>query len=505
VGAGSARPCAPGHVQERPFGEIPSRCLPFSLTTRSKRPIHYIYHRSLATLSVTGSYLAPYNRCEMIIDIDRQTLTEVNNAQFAAYAATYVQIYDTFVEQVRAGGLEIDAADYTPAVAQRRSRLQQKGAVFGNEGKSIYVNAISPACVACRKGTGSATFFISLQCHRDCYYCFNPNQQDYAYFSQHQRDAVGELARIHAAGQKISHLALTGGEPLLHPDEVVGFYRFAREKYPHAHQRLYTCGDYAKPPVLDALRDAGLDEIRFSIRMHDLAKGHRYVFERMAQARERIPQVMVEMPVLPGSLEIMQEVLLELDRLGIHSINLLEFCFPFVNAAAFQERGFKLTSRPYQVLYNYWYAGGLPIAGSELICLDLLEFALDRRLKLGVHYCSLENKHTGQMYQQNHGRAIPATHTFSERDYFLKSAKVFGADIAPVKRRFHQTGYRAYSENQEHDFLEFHVSKIPSLARLDVEIGLSTCVMEMRPDGEYLRELKLDLTYPRAFDPAQDV
>ena len=76
---------------------------------------------------------------------------------------------------------------------------------------------------------------------------------------------------------------------------------------------------------------------------------------------------------------------------------------PYNNAPEFARRGLQLRWPPYQTLYNFWYAGGLPVAGSELECLRLLEFAAQQDLRLGVHYCSLENKNTGQVWQQNHG------------------------------------------------------------------------------------------------------
>lgn len=441
----------------------------------------------------------------MIVDVNRQTLKEIKNPSFASYANIYVGIYDQFMDQFKAAGVEIDPACYEAQVAEKIAHLQEKGAVLRNQEKSIYINRISPACEACQIGVGSATFFISLKCHRDCYYCFNQNQENYDHFTQHQRDLVGELAEVHAAGQRIKHLALTGGEPLLHQDEAVAFFQFAGEKFPDAFKRLYTCGDYADAAVLARLQAAGLDEIRFSIRMHDLAKGHRFVFERIALARQYIPNVMVEMPILPGTLDIMKDVLLELDRLGVSSINLLEFCFPLINADAFREKGFQLKARPYKILYNYWYAGGLPIARSELECLDLLAFAIEQQLTMGVHYCSLENKHTGQIYQQNMGQSLPPTHYFSEKDYFLKSAKVYGDDIAKVLQVLRRKRVKEYVRNEEYDYLEFHVDKIRLLGRMNVEIGISSSVFEMRPDGQYLRELKVDLTYPGVFDIHQDV
>lgn len=103
------------------------------------------------------------------------------------------------------------------------------------------------------------------------------------------------------------------------------------------------------------------------------------------------------------------------------------------------ERGLELRQNPYPILYNYWYAGGLPIAGSEAECLELMRFADERGLRLGVHYCSLDNKNTGQIYQQNKGflldKAFAAAHGwlhFDEGDYFLKCAKVVGDDASSV-------------------------------------------------------------------------
>ncbi len=436
----------------------------------------------------------------MIIDITRDNHDQIKNRRLAEYAAIYLDIYDDFMEQVAASGIAIDDQDYSQETAVRVEKLRQKGAILRNTDRSIFVNAISPACVACQKGVGSATFFTSLQCHRDCYYCFNPNQVEYDYFQQHQRNPAQELVEIRLAGHRVDYLALTGGEPLLHKAEAAAFFQTATETFPQAHTRLYTTGDQANEATLRELQAAGLEEIRFSIRMHDLAKGHRLTFDRIALAKQVIPTVMVEMPVLPGTLAEMKEVLLELERLQIHSINLLEFCYPFANPQAFNERGFKVKKRPFHILYNYWYAGGVPISESERVCLDLMAFALEQKLTIGVHYCSLENKLTGQNYQQNYGRSLPKTATFSEKDYLLKSAKVFGRDISKVLNVFNRNGYRDYQRSREHRCLEFHVGQIPNLTDLNIEIGLSTSTLEMRENDLVVRELKVDLTRPELFD-----
>ena len=441
----------------------------------------------------------------MIITVNRETLSQIKNPRFAAYASMYVQIYENFMRQIEQMGLEVEPESDRPQVQALLEHIRSKGAVFRNDDKSIFLNEISPACVACQTGIGSATFFVSLQCHRNCFYCFNPNQQDYDYFQTHQRNVTDELRHVHAAGQRIKHLALTGGEPLLHKHEAAEFFSYASASFPDAYTRLYTTGDHADAATLKALADAGLDEIRLSIRMHDLARGHDHIFDRVALAQQYIPRVMIEMPVLPNTLDAMKAVLIELERLKLYSINLLEFCFPLANAQAFKTRGYRLKRQPFRVLYDYWYAGGLPVAGSELECLELIEFALEQQMTMGVHYCSLENKHTGQIYQQNFNQPKPSTTCFSNRDYFLKSAKVFGADIPKVVSRFKQTGYTDYTTNQQYDYVEFHVDQMRALKKLDVEVGICSSVIETRADGQYVRELQVDLTSPRRFDRANDV
>lgn len=443
----------------------------------------------------------------MIINLTSENLDTIRNPAFAAYAETYKSIYDNFMAQISATGITVATDDQRAETDAALARLHALEATFRNCGRSIVANAISPACVACQTGEGSATFFVSLRCHRDCYYCFNPNQVDYDFYQHHQRNPAGELAEGAAAGQRAAYLALTGGEPLVHPQETVDFFETAQELFPTAHTRLYTTGDQADEELLTQLQEAGLQEIRFSIRTHDTARAQRHTLSRIALARQFIPTVMVEMPVLPDSTEAMQELLLELDELSIHSINLLELCYPLNNAKAFNERDFQVKKWPYQTMYNYWYAGGLPVAGSELACLDLLAFAMERRLSIGVHYCSLENKLTGQNYQQNEGQPLPGTHYFSDQDYLLKSAKVFGGDIAPVFASFKKLGYEGSSWSKKPRYLEFHVDQIPRLAEqgLDIEIGISTSTLEEREDGTVLRELKVDLTTPSQFDLSADV
>ena len=134
-----------------------------------------------------------------------------------------------------------------------------------NGASSLWRNWISPACLACRTGDETATFFVDLRCVKKCYFCFNPNQDHYEHFLSHERDIVAELEQAHAMGARFRCLAITGGEPLLHPEQVNAFLQRAAQLYPDAHTRLYTCGDLLDERGLQELAESGLDEIRFSI------------------------------------------------------------------------------------------------------------------------------------------------------------------------------------------------------------------------------------------------
>jgi hypothetical protein len=89
---------------------------------------------------------------------------------------------------------------------------------------------------------------------------------------------------------------------------------------------------------------------------------------------------------------------------------------------------------------------------------------------------------------------------FSQRDFFLKSAKVFGMDIRRAERVLKRNSYRDYQINTKHDYLEFHPSHVHDLVPLDIEVAISSNIMEIRGDAQYMREVKVEGTSPQKFD-----
>ncbi len=430
-------------------------------------------------------------------NLTKANLRTINNKSLVQYADIYLNIEKGTLEQLESFGLPLSKRkQQDPEV---HNKLRDMGAIYRNNNKSILSNErISSACEACTKGTGSYTTFVSLKCHRDCYFCFNKNQDEYNFYLQNKKNVNGDLKSLVEQGVLLTHLALTGGEPLLHPDETLAFFKLADEIVPDAHTRLYTAGDLLSEEILQGLHNTHLNEIRFSIKMEDTKQKRKHILTKIALAKKYIPDVLVEMPVIPGTGEEMKELLLELDKLDVFGINLLEFCFPLGNAQTFKEKGLELKNPPYDVYYNFWYAGGLAVAESEALCLELIDFAIDRKLKLGVHYCSLENKFTGQIYQQNHDQVLDETYKLSNRDFYFKTAKVFGKDKGKVKKVFENHDV-PFTINEDYDFLQFPIEAIKLLKNRDVDIVLSSNVVEIEEKEQVIREVQLELTTPKNF------
>lgn len=422
-----------------------------------------------------------------------------NPARDAALAL-YPAIEDDYRRAIEATG-----AVFAPRDA-RRSRARELmaaveagGGRVRNGGASAASGFLSRACVACTGACVSRSFALTNNCHRDCFFCFNPNQEEFAYYCEHPFPWRRQLDDLAAEGEPPACVALTGGEPLLMADEAVAFFERARELFPDAHRRLYTSGDLLDRALLERLRDAGLDEIRFSVKQDDPEPALERVLGNLALARELIGTVMVEMPVIPGTEDFMRRLLTRLDALGADGVNLLEFCYPLWNWPVYESLGLTLRNPPFRVLYDYSYAGALAVEGSEEACLELMAWAREQGLGLGLHYCSLENKHRAQVRNVNepHAGAHPC-YAFDYGDFFLKAGVAFGPDRAPVRAALRKAGCADFLEDDAADATTFHPRWLSAAAAVRRDDGalaepcVSSCLAVDDDGALRLRELKLE-------------
>lgn len=296
--------------------------------------------------------------------------------------------HDLPVHQWSAG--EIEARE------KRIVALHSKGLYVTPDGMSYYVNRISPACVLCKQGVGP-TIPVTFKCNRSCFQCLQPRSlSEGGETSGKSLRPVGrefiEAIGNEDDGEDPLNLALSGGEPLLRKDYILEAISAARK---HSRRqvitRLYTNGDMLSDDILSQLREAGLDEIRLG-----LHKPYGALLEKVTLCSGYIPRVIVEGAVFPEEESILKDLLVQLDRLGLYGINLLDLRCRY-NLEAFRARNYVYAYKSNRAFYDFWDQGW-PVYGSEEKIFNLLEFALDKKLKLSVHYCPVkQNNNVSQI------------------------------------------------------------------------------------------------------------
>ncbi|MBE0520819.1 MAG: radical SAM protein [Candidatus Methanoperedenaceae archaeon] len=127
-----------------------------------------------------------------------------------------------------------------------------------------FSNYLPEGCLLCYRGA-KMVLFVTGVCGRGCYYCpvSKERQRKDAVFANERavwndNDVIEEAESMDALGTGI-----TGGEPLLEPERVVHYIRLLKDRFGESHHiHLYT-GMAPVKDTLGALKDAGLDEIRF--------------------------------------------------------------------------------------------------------------------------------------------------------------------------------------------------------------------------------------------------
>jgi pyruvate formate-lyase activating enzyme-like uncharacterized protein len=436
----------------------------------------------------------------MITAVTTDNLREIKNAGLRTDAGRYSEMYERFMDNFRDFGLPIAENDCSAERSELIGDLKRLGVKLRNHGRSLlWGDKISAACEDCIKGERTHTFILTLACNRDCFFCANKNQFDYAEGKLRINDIIAQYEKERKRAGGFRSVGLTGGEPLLHPDKCCEFIKYVKRNDKRTEIRLYTNGDLASEEILGRLAKAGLDEIRFGLKPDREAELER-ALSHLSTAVNYIPRAMVEMPVEPDKLETMKELADRFDEIGIFGVNILEFLFPWVHIEEFKQNGYRIAQRPYRILYDYTYAGGVPIAESEIKALELLKYIAEKRYSYGAHYCSLENKLTAQVWQHNRNVRLTEMERLSEKDFFIKTAKAYGEDAAKVRDIFDKNGVRHYNYNAPDGIIEFSISEISSLKGANVDIGIASLILDPIGDGEFcLREVAVDKTDSESF------
>jgi pyruvate formate-lyase activating enzyme-like uncharacterized protein len=214
---------------------------------------------------------------------------------------------------------------YTPPIMEHET-----------DSDSFYTH-LPQGCRLCYKGAKMVLFVTGL-CRKNCFYCPVSEKRmhkDVIFANERpvssDNDILDEARSMNALGTGI-----TGGEPLLVPDRVLGYIRLLKASFGREHHiHLYTALSPDRV-ILKKLKAAGLDEIRFHPQpeIWDHLPGSGFA-RSLEIAKELGMDAGFEIPSLPGS-----EQVAGFARDCNVFINLNELEFSQTNAEALKARGY---------------------------------------------------------------------------------------------------------------------------------------------------------------------
>jgi len=308
-------------------------------------------------------------------------------------------------------------------VQYQRGRLLKNNQQIRFKNTKPFYSEISKGCQICGAGKWSC-LFITNQCNANCFYC--PAKQDEDEVPSTQGldfDSPADYASyINRFGFK--GVSFSGGEPLLYFKRTLEYLKEVRKSCdPDLYIWMYTNGILADKEKLQKLGEAGLNEIRFDIG----ATG--YQLEKLKMAVGIIPVVTIEIPAIPEELETLKTLLPEMANIGVQFLNLHQLRLTPHNVAKLSTKGYTIIPSERPIVLE-----------SELAALELIDFARENNIEIGINYCSF---HFKNRFQKAGFREIIAKtvkpeaeitsngyiREFSEDSILYKSIKLFRSKV----------------------------------------------------------------------------
>jgi len=222
--------------------------------------------------------------------------------------------------------------------------------------------------------------FITGKCNANCFYCPTSQTHDDLPTTQNLSFESPSAYAEYVNHFQFKGVGFSGGEPFLVYDRVVSFLKKLRKKCaPDLYVWLYTNGILVDEVRLKKLASLGLNEIRFDIGATNFS------LDKVKMAKGIIENVTIEIPAIPEELKRMKLLLPEMIKAGVSNLNLHQLRLTKYNAP-------KLLKRDYT-----YVADERPLVlESEIMALELIKYAKESQLEIGINYCSFNFKHRFQ-------------------------------------------------------------------------------------------------------------
>jgi hypothetical protein len=175
-------------------------------------------------------------------------------------------------------------------------------------------------------------------------------------------------------------VSFSGGEPLLYFDRTLEYLQKVREKCDNdIYIWMYTNGILADENKFRKLAAAGLNELRFDI------GATKYSLENVRKAKGIIPNITIEIPAVPEEKDKIKKLLPEMGEAGVTNLNLHQLRLTKHNASKLLKHN-----------YTFIHAEQPIVLESELAALELMNYAKQQNLEIGINYCSFYFKNRFQ-------------------------------------------------------------------------------------------------------------
>jgi len=241
------------------------------------------------------------------------------------------------------------------------------------KGNKIGPGRLSPGCMTCGLGTWSCLFICSA-CTANCFFCPQDRKKkkdrpptESGLLFDNPGDYVDYLERF-----KFRGMSFSGGEPFLKHKKILAYIRKIRERLGEGiYVWMYTNGDLVDKGKLVALKEAGLNEIRFDIAARN------YDLKAVEMSRDIIDRVTVEIPAIPKDYSVLKKCLPRMKAIGVDHLNLHQLM-----ASPYCYRNF-MDRR-----YTFLHQANIPVLESEMTALRIIKHVLDNDIGLSINYCS---------------------------------------------------------------------------------------------------------------------
>lgn len=345
----------------------------------------------------------------------------------------------------------LSAAQADQAKRERNKLLQSlSGKINSHFGENkIGPGQLSPGCKSCGQGTWSCLFIGSL-CTADCFYCpqdrtdrKNQPPTESGLVFDDPDDYVDYVEKF-----KFRGVSFSGGEPLLQYNKILIYIKKIRERLGNnIYIWLYTNGDLVDRNKLNALKKAGLNEIRFDVS----ARG--YNLKPVKLAVGLIDTVTIEIPAIPEDFEILKRCLPRMKAIGVAHLNLHQMHTSRHCYREFVDRG-----------YTFLHQPDTAVLESEMTALRLLRYAVDHKIGLAINYCSTiyKNRYQKKGYRERFQSFIKKEYEDLTQSGFIRrlSIKDTPANLKKLVQKFRQNKCpgRLWLLDQKASELCFHAS-----------------------------------------------